>query len=133
MVSFGHYDGTAGDNEEGGPTIVGHVHRDLRRRDGRAGRAARRDGRLHGTGQVGAPGGAGHLPPHALDQRRDQRGRLRLPEAGEGRTRAVRAPARRRHDQGQHSHARTGAHGHRVGGLRRGPAGCGRRADRAGR
>ena len=83
--------------------------------------------------EVGAPRRAGNLPLHAVGQGREQRNRLRLPEAASRRARSVRAPARGPHDEGRNGHTRTGAHGHRVAGLRPVAGGFGRQRLRTGR
>ena len=93
MVSHRHHRGPARAHQESGPAAFGHVYRDLRRRDGRPGRAARRDGRADEPGQVRPPGRSGYVPLHPRHEGREERGRVRLPEAGAGRARAVRAPA----------------------------------------
>ena len=120
-------DGAARAREESGQAVEPDVYRDLRRRDGRLGRAARRDGRLYGAGQERPPGRTGLLPLHAGHPGRDRGGRVRLPEAGARRPRAVRPPARGRHDQGQYRHPHLGARRHRVDPLRRCPPAARRR------
>ena len=93
MVSHRHHRGPAGSHEESGPAPFGHVYRDLRRRHGRSGRAAGRHGRAHVAGPFGPSGRTGHVPLHPCHEGRDERRRVRFPEAGAGRPRPVRAPA----------------------------------------